>query len=320
MSTPTQSPPIATAAPSTSKSAGLGGGAIAGIATATLLVVLLCLVSTIVCLVLLFAKKSKKKTRQKTFGKARFIRSVYYLPTLYKVAKTDTAKKGSTEQRLASTKEEEEREEEVEQQQQGVEQQQAEQQGAEIELSDTYYVNQQEFTQSTDPLTPAEEEVVEDENFYENNPLARKFYRGKKEKEKEKENGKDRERKEGNQESTRDYVNKEMFIQPSPPLGTELASNGVDTNNDDQLYVNNLLARKLYENERPDISTTPNKAYGVTERSDNLSDLMQPNQQQSETNGEDEYVYVDIDKDTPEEEYEDMANFQKTNFTNKQRH
>ena len=300
---------------------GLGGGAIAGITISALLVVLLlCVVLTIVCLVLIFARKSKrKKTRQKTFGKARFIRSVYILPTLYnRAAKTDTAKKGSTEQNLASTTDEREREEE----QQAMEQEVKTELEREISNSDMY-VNQQELASSTDPLTPSEE-VNDDENFYENNPLARRYFRAK---EKEEEKGREQEN-EQDQESTRDYVNKAMFTQP-PNLNTELPSNGVEPN-DDELYVNNLLARKklqglpLYDSEKSDISTTTNRAYGVTKRSDNLINLMQqqqPNQQQqqSETNGENEYVYVDVNKDSPEEEYEDMAAFQAQKFAKKQR-
>ena len=283
------------------------------------------------------ARKSKRKnTRQKTFGKARFIRSVYILPTLYRAAKSETAKKGSTEQSLASTKEGEGREEEEQEQiQQGVEQQWAGHQGAgqevEIEVeretsNSDMYVNQQEITNSTDPLTPSEE-PNDDENLYENNPLARRLFRDKKQEE-----GKEKQQEvEQDQENTRDYVNKEMFTQPLAPLDTVLPSNGVDAN-DDELYINNLLARKklkdlsLCESEKSDISTATNMAYGVTERSDNLSLLMQPNderrrqqwEQRSETNGEDEYVYMDVNKDSPEEEYEDMATFQAPNFTKKQ--
>ena len=300
---------------------GRGGGVIAGITISALLVVVLCVVITIVCLVLVHARKSKrKKTRQKTFGKARFIRSVYVLPTLYnRAAKTDAAKKGTTGQNLASRKEEEES---VEEQQQRTEQEvktELEQGTSDSDM----YVNQQEFTSSTDPLTPGEE-VNDDENFYENNPLAQRYFRDK---EKEEENGREQE-KEQDQQSTRDYVNKAMFTQP-PPLDTHLPSNGVEPS-DDELYVNNLLARKklqdlcLYDNKKPeDISTTTNRAYGVTKRSDGLTNLMQQqplNQwQKSEINGEDEYMYMDVNKDSPEEEYEDMATFQAPKFAKKQR-
>ena len=335
MFTPTQS--ITTTAPSPSRPAGLGDGAIAGLTISALaVVVLLCVICTIVCIaVFVCTRKSKRKnTRQKTFGKARFIRSVYILPTLYRAAKSETAKKGSTEQSLASTKEEEGREEEEEEEEQT--QQGAEQQGVgqevEIEVeretsNSDMYVNQQEITNSTDPLT-SNEETNDDENLYENNPLARRLFRDEKEEE-----GKEKQQEvEQDQESTRDYVNKEVFTQPLAPLDTALPSNGVDAN-DDELYVNNLLARKklkdlsLYDNEKPDISTATNRAYGVTERSDNLSHLMQSNdqrqwqqwEQRSETNGEDEYVYIDVNKDSPEEEYEDMATFQAPNFTKKQR-
>ncbi len=315
----------------TSKSAGLEGGIIAGIAISALLVVLLCAISTIVCLVLVFTKKSKrKKTRQKTFGKARFIRSVYMLPTLYtRAAKTDTAKEGSTEESLASTREEgEEGEREEEQQQQlqrGAEQEVETEVMREISNSDMY-INQQEFTNSTDPLTPSEE-VNDDENFYENNPLAWRYFRDK-EKVEEKRTEGEREQ-DHEQDSTRDYVNKEMFTQ-LPPVDTGLSSNGIDAS-DEELYVNNLPARKklkdlnLYDNKKSDISTTINRAYGVTERSDDLFNLMQPHeepdeqaQEQSEANGEDEYVYMEVHEDSPEEEYEDMASFKASNITKKQ--
>ena len=244
------------------------------------------------------------------------------LPTLYRAAKTDTAKKGSAELSLASTREEEKREEE-QQQEQGAEQE------VEIELTretsntDTY-VNQQEFIGSMDPLTPNEEVYNDDENFYENNPLTWRYFTDT---EKQEEKGEDKGSKQDqDQESTRDYINKEIFTQP-PPKDTELPSNGIDAN-DEELYVNNLLARKklkdlhLYnDNEKPDISTTTNRAYGVTERSDNLSKLMQQHgqqaQHQSEINGEDEYMYVEVNEETPEE-YEDMATFKAPNFTKKQ--
>lgn len=317
--------PLSRGGSTISQSGGLGGGVIAGITISALLVVLLCAVSIIVCLVLVFARKSKRKrTQQKTFGKARFIRSVYVLPKLYRAAKTNTAKNGSTEQSLASTREEEEREEEQQQQEQGAEQE------VEIELTretsntDTY-VNQQDFINSTDPLTPSDEVNNDDENFYENNPLAWRYFTDK---EKQEEKGEDK-GSEQDQESTRDYVNKEMFTQP-PPEDTELPSNGIDAS-DEELYVNNLLTRKklkdlqLYDNEKPDISTTTNRAYGVTERSDDLSNLMLQHEQQqhqaqhqSETNGEDEYIYVEANKESPEEEYEDMATFKAPNFTKKQ--
>jgi hypothetical protein len=308
----------------TAQSAGLGGGVIAGITISALLVVLLCAISTIACLVLVFTKKSKrKKTRQKTFGKARFIRSVYMLPTLYtRAAKTDTAKEGSTEESLASTREEEEEEQQQQQLQQGAEQEVETEVMRETSNSDMY-INQQEFTNSTDPLTPSEE--VDDENFYENNPLAWRYFRDK-EKEEEKRTEPEREK---DHDSTRDYVNKEMFTQP-PPLDTGLPSNGIDTS-DEELYVNNLLARKkltdlnLYDNDKPDILTTTNRAYGVTERSDDLSNLMQQHEQQqqqaqeqNETNGEDEYVYMEVHEDGPEEEYEDMASFKASNILKKQ--
>ena len=244
------------------------------------------------------------------------------LPILYRAAKTDPAKKESTEQSLASTREEEERE--------GQQQEQRAEQEVEIDLTreisntDTY-VNQQEFIGNTDPLTPNKEVNNDDENFYENNPLAWRYFTDT---EKQEEKGEDKGSKQDqDQDSTRDYVNKEMFTQP-PPQDTELPSNGIDAN-DEELYVNNLLARKklknlhLYnDNEKPDISTTTNRAYGVTERSDNLSKLMQQHEQQaqhqSEINGEDEYMYVEVNEESPEEEYEDMATFKAPKFTKKQ--
>lgn len=245
------------------------------------------------------------------------------LPKLYRAAKTDTAKKASTEQSLASTREEEE-EREGQQQEQRAEQEVEIDLTREISNTDTY-VNQQEFIGSTDPLTPNEEVNNDDENFYENNPLAWRYFTDT---EKQEEKGEDKGSKQDqDQDSTRDYVNKEMFTQP-PPQDTELPSNGIDAN-DEELYVNNLLARKklknlhLYnDNEKPDISTTTNRAYGVTERSDNLSKLMQQHgqqaQDQSEINGEDEYMYVEVNEESPEEEYEEMATFKTPKFTKKQ--
>ena len=291
------------------------------------------------CLVLVFAKKSnRKKTRQKTFGKARFIRSIYILPTLYRAAKADTKKNGSTEQTLASTKEEEETGEK-EGEGQGAGQAVEKELERETSTNSDMYVNQQEFTKSTDPLTPSDEVADDDDDLYENNPLARRYFRDKEEKEK----GQVQEttRDYVNQavftqppsnsvETTRDYVNQAVFTQP-PTLDTHLPSNGVEAN-DDELYVNNLLTRKklkdlyLYDNQKQDISTVTNRAYGVTERSDDLRNLMQqelqqqPNQrQQGETNGEDEYMNVDTNQDIVEEEYEDMATFQAPKFKKQRR-
>lgn len=272
------------------------------------------------CLVLVFARKSKRKgTQQKTFGKARYIRSVYILPTLYRATKTNTKKNESTEQNLTSAKVEEPGEEKGKAEQMGerqvTEQRVGKEPDREMSINSDMYVNQQEFTSSTDPFTPTDDD--DGDHLYENNPLARRYFREKEEKEKEQAH-----------ETTRDYVNQAVFTQP-PTLDTQLPNNGVEAN-DDELYVNNLLARKKlkdlhhHDNQTQDISTVKNRAYGVTERSDDLSNLMQrgPEQQQlsqqrqhSETIGEDGYVNVDTtNQDSPEEEYEDMAMFQTPKF------
>ena len=276
------------------------------------MVVLLCAVIVVVSLVLIFARKSKRKRpRQKTFGKARFIRSVYIIPTLYKAKKDGKIKNDeSTEQTSTSSNEKAE----GEGQGTGKEEEQ------EASNSDLY-VNQQEFTRSSDPLTPSDT-VANDDDLYENNPLARRYFRDK-----EKEQQQDLDNDKGL------YVNREVFTQ-TPTLDTpsdkaqpptlDTPSDNKFEGNDDELYVNNLRVRQklkdlpLYENQRTDISTTTNKAYGVTERSEALNIILQQQQEQEQCeNGEDEYVYVDVNKDSPEEEYEDIAMFQAQKFTKK---
>lgn len=96
------------------------------------------------------------------------------------------------------------------------------------------------------------------------------------------------------------YINQDEFPKPIT-TSSKWVSN-------DEIYENNAQARKvlkdmpIYENQKDAISTTANKAYGVQNRSD-----YQLHQVENE---DEEYVYVEVDKDIDSPEaYEDMTTF-----------
>lgn len=316
---------------------GLGAGTIAGITISTALVVLLCIVIAVVSLVLVCAKRSKsKKTKQKkTFGKARFIRSVYLLPTLYKASKTDntsSTKNETTQHNSIAITDITEVEE-------------GEEQKVEQDANGDLCIDQEEFAKVTDPLTPRDE-INDDNHLYENYPLVQSSLQ-KMEKETDQESIEDlyvnqevftttlqdRQHRNGvrgnhaqdsEEEKNEDsnYVNQAAFTQPTSTPQRTKDSSGIEDTVDQQLYVNNLLARKklkglpFHENERQDITTTTNRAYGVTDRSTDSRHLQTHQQQEgevegeqeSEVDGEDEYVYAEVNKDSTDD-YEDMAKF-----------
>ena len=114
-------------------------------------------------------------------------------------------------------------------------------------------------------------------------------------------------------ESKHSYMNKQEFVRPSSLPDNPLQANELDTS--EALYVNTVHTREIstsdspvYVNANRAISTSSNKAYGVTKHSEDEIGLHQDTSE-VDNGGEDEYVYVDVEPDAPEEVYEEMASF-----------
>ena len=262
------------------------------------------------------SKRSKRrKPRQKTFGKARFIRSLYILPKRYAASKDDDVDDGGGRgfQDSSSVREE------VVVVLKGAEKRagQGEDNNQETDNNEDSYVNVQDV--ATPIVTPTHNrdktETETDEALYENNPFARKLEKNKKalKKEEEKED-----------ENNELYVNQDEFKRP-----TSLETRGNEEDNEDELYVNTDRAREefadlesvespIYMNQGQSISTSTNKAYGVTTRSENLEELQQQMEREAQDNGrEEEYVYVEVTANSPEDEYHDMSTFDIQKFLKK---
>lgn len=264
----------------------ISGGAIAGITVSTIiLTVLLCVILTMVCLITICAKKSRTRTRRqkKTYGKARFIQSLYILPKHYKASKNNTTNKNAaTDEDVTAAPDLTCVRGEAAMVVKGIEK------GVGKER-DVDQVTNNDFSKTPDQAIQAD--TIED--YYENNPYARGYFQ---ERDKTKLEKKD-------YENTGVYLNQEEFKRP-----TALPTHS--NNNENDLYVNTFLAREnlavdspVYVNQGVLVSIGPNKAYGITDRSQ-LQVLGE-----DENGGEDEYVYVETNRDGPEDEYEDMALF-----------
>lgn len=284
---PTTQLPQQTSSSESGPGGAISGGAIAGITVSTILIaMLLCVILTTVCFIATYAKKSRIRTKRqkKTYGKARFIRSLYILPKHYKPNKdNNTYKSTSTDvsmtaaSDLASTRKE--AVVVVDRAEKGMEEMKKKE-VEQVSNNDSSYVNLKKISETPDHTNM-------NEDYYEDNPYARGYFQGDK-----------------TEVEKKDYENAEVYLNQEFKRPSSLPTHNSETNNkENDLYVNTFLAREdlaedspMYVNQRVLASLSPNKVCGMTDRS----------QQQLV---EDEYVYVETNRDGPEDEYEDMAYF-----------
>lgn len=250
-----------------------------------------------VCLIATCAKKSRIRTRRqkKTYGKARFIRSLYILPKHYKA--NNTYKSTTTDVGMIAASDMASAAKQaavvVDREEKGVEEMQKKE-AEQVNNDNSSYVNLQNMSK-----TPYHTNMNQD--YYEDNPYARGTFQ-----------------EDQTKGDKKDYENAEVYLNQEFERPSAQPTHSSETNNNENdLYENTFLARKglvedssVYVNQRVLASVSPNKAYGMTNRS-------QLQEQQEEDGLEDEYVYVETNRDGPEDEYEDMAYFGVQTFLQK---